>query len=57
MPPEAFEMTKKFMNKLVMILGKRDDLTLEGIKQFHVNVKKEQWKVDIRCVISTIIFQ
>lgn len=25
---------------------KRDELTLEGIKQFYVNVEKEDWKLD-----------
>lgn len=30
----------------VRILVKRDELTLEGIKQFYVNVEKEDWKLD-----------
>ena len=34
MPPEALEMTKKFMGKPVRILVKRDELTLEGIWSF-----------------------
>ena len=34
------------MNKPVHILVKRDELTLEGIKQFYVNVEKEEWKLD-----------
>lgn len=33
LPPEALEITKKFMHKPVRILVKRDELTLEGIKQ------------------------
>lgn len=49
MPPEALEITRKFMNKPVRILVKRDELTLEGIKQFHVNVDKEEWKLDTLC--------
>ncbi|KAM5579470.1 eukaryotic initiation factor 4A-10 [Rosa sericea] len=49
MPAEALELTKKFMNKPVRILVKRDELTLEGIKQFYVNVDKEQWKFDTLC--------
>jgi len=28
---------------------KRDELTLEGIKQFYVNVEKEDWKLDTLC--------
>ncbi|KAK7329001.1 hypothetical protein VNO77_23145 [Canavalia gladiata] len=49
MPPEALEITRKFMNKPVRILVKRDELTLEGIKQFYVNVDKEEWKLDTLC--------
>ncbi|CAI5969512.1 unnamed protein product [Closterium sp. NIES-65] len=49
MPPEALEITRKFMNKPVKILVKRDELTLEGIKQFYVNVEKEEWKLDTLC--------
>ncbi|XP_059076264.1 eukaryotic initiation factor 4A-10-like [Cryptomeria japonica] len=49
MPPEALEITRKFMNNPVRILVKRDDLTLEGIKQFYVNVEKEDYKIDTLC--------
>ena len=33
MPQEVLDMTRKFMNIPVKILVKRDELTLEGIKQ------------------------
>ncbi|CAN0248212.1 unnamed protein product, partial [Discosporangium mesarthrocarpum] len=33
MPQEVLDMTRKFMNQPVKILVKRDELTLEGIKQ------------------------
>jgi translation initiation factor 4A len=46
MPPEALEITRKFMNSPVRILVKRDELTLEGIKQFYILVEKEDWKLD-----------
>ena len=49
LPPEALEITRKFMTKPVRILVKRDELTLGGIKQFYVNVDKEQWKLDTLC--------
>ncbi|GFZ16254.1 eukaryotic translation initiation factor 4A1 [Actinidia rufa] len=49
MPPEALEITRKFMKKPVRILVKRDELTLEGIKQFYVNVDKEEWKLETLC--------
>jgi translation initiation factor 4A len=35
LPPEALDITRKFMNKPVRILVKRDELTLDGIKQFY----------------------
>jgi len=49
MPPEALEITQRFMNKPVRILVKRDELTLEGIKQFYISVEREEWKLDTLC--------
>jgi translation initiation factor 4A len=49
MPPEALEITQKFMNNPVRILVKRDELTLEGIKQFYISVEREEWKLDTLC--------
>jgi ATP-dependent RNA helicase len=46
LPPTVLEMTQKFMNDPVRILVRRDELTLEGIKQFYINVEKEEWKFD-----------
>jgi len=44
--PDVLEITKKFMNNPIRILVKRDEITLEGIKQFFVAVEKEEWKFD-----------
>jgi len=49
MPPEALEITQRFMNKPVRILVKRDELTLDGIKQFYIAVEREEWKLDTLC--------
>jgi len=46
MPPEALDITQRFMNEPSRILVKRDELTLEGIRQFYVNVEREDWKLD-----------
>ncbi|KAF1769607.1 hypothetical protein GCK72_001424 [Caenorhabditis remanei] len=46
LPHEILEMTSKFMTDPIRILVKRDELTLEGIKQFFVAVDKEEWKFD-----------
>jgi ATP-dependent RNA helicase len=49
MPQEVLDMTQKFMNEPVHVLVKRDELTLEGIKQFFVAVEREEWKFDTLC--------
>nr|XP_027093409.1 eukaryotic initiation factor 4A-3-like [Coffea arabica]XP_027093411.1 eukaryotic initiation factor 4A-3-like [Coffea arabica] len=49
LPNEILEITSKFMTDPVRILVKRDELTLEGIKQFFVAVEKEDWKFDTLC--------
>jgi len=46
-PAEVLEVTDKFMRDPVRILAKRDESTLEGIKQFYISVEKEEWKLDI----------
>ncbi|GFP95515.1 eukaryotic initiation factor 4a-2 [Phtheirospermum japonicum] len=55
LPPEALEITRKFMNKPVRILVKRDELTLEGIKQFYVNVDKEERNLETLCDLYEIL--
>jgi ATP-dependent RNA helicase len=49
LPREILEMTTKFMTDPIRVLVKRDELTLEGIKQFFVAVEKEEWKFDTLC--------
>lgn len=49
LPREVLEMTQKFMTDPIRILVKRDELTLEGIKQFFVAVEREEWKFDTLC--------
>ncbi|KAL7111972.1 hypothetical protein ACP275_05G123200 [Erythranthe tilingii] len=49
LPNEILEITSKFMTDPVRILVKRDELALEGIKQFFVAVEREEWKLDTLC--------
>jgi ATP-dependent RNA helicase len=49
LPQEILEMTNKFMNDPIRILVKRDELTLDGIKQFFVAVEKEEYKFETLC--------
>jgi superfamily II DNA/RNA helicase len=37
------------MKNPIKILVKRDELTLEGIKQYFVAVDQEEWKFDTLC--------
>ena len=50
-------MTSKFMTDPIRILVKRDELTLEGIKQFFVAVEREEWKFDTLCDLYVTITQ
>ena len=46
MPDEIIEISKHFMNEPKHLLVKKEELTLEGIKQFFINVKNNEWKFD-----------
>lgn len=45
MPKEIIALTDNFMNNPAKILVKNEELTLLGIKQYYINLKKE-WKLD-----------
>jgi len=49
MPDEVLDITEKFMQDPIRILVKKEELTLQGIKQFCINVVKEEWKFDTLC--------
>ena len=50
LPNEVLQMTTKFMSKeTIKILVKRDELTLEGIKQYFIFVEKEINKFSTLC--------
>lgn len=49
MPGDVLEMTQKFMRDPLRILVKKDELTLEGIKQYYIAIEKEDWKFDTLC--------
>lgn len=41
MPADVLEVTKRFMRDPVRILVKKEELTLEGIRQFYIEVEQE----------------
>jgi translation initiation factor 4A len=49
MPPDVLEVTSRFMREPIRILVKKEELTLEGIRQFYVSVEREEWKLDTLC--------
>jgi translation initiation factor 4A len=49
MPDETVEITRKFMQDPIKIFVKKEELTLDGIKQFYIGVEKEEFKLDTLC--------
>jgi len=46
LPPDVLDLTEKFMKEPIRIILKKDDLTLEGIRQYFVNVDRDEYKLD-----------
>ena len=46
-PPDIIELSTNFMNNPEKILVKKEALTLEGIKQFYINIRISDWKYDV----------
>ncbi|CAF0854839.1 unnamed protein product [Adineta steineri] len=49
MATEILNVTKRFMENPIKILVKKEELTLEGIRQFYINVERENNKLDTLC--------
>ena len=47
LPADVLEMTEKFMTEPASILVKRDEITVDGIKQYFVSVDEEKNKFDV----------
>lgn len=45
MSPEMIRLTERFMRNPVRIHVNQDEVTLEGIRQYYVDVEKEEWKL------------
>lgn len=54
MPTDVLEVTTNFMRNPIRILVKKEELTLEGIKQFYVLVEKEASKQFILIALCTM---
>ena len=52
MPQDVLDVTKRFMREPIRILVKKEELTLEGIKQFFVAVEKEVGSINFTVLIN-----
>jgi superfamily II DNA/RNA helicase len=51
MPKEVVEVANKLLQNPVKILMPPEQVSLEGIKQFKVELEKEEWKYEVLCDI------
>ena len=55
MEPEFFRVTRNFMRNPLNILIKKEELTLEGIKQFYIDCEKNEYKFETLCDLYALI--
>ena len=55
MSPEFFETTHKFMRDPIEVLVKTEELTLDGIKQFKIDVEEQEYKFDTLCELYGLL--
>ena len=55
MPDDFFEITKKLMRNPIKILVEPDKLSLSGIKQYYVNIERNEHKFDMLCDLYNVL--
>ena len=55
MPREFFELTQKFMRSPVEILVEPEKLSLNGIKQYVIDIDRNEYKFDILCDLYDVL--
>lgn len=55
MPTEVLDVGLCLMKTPIRILVKKEELTLEGIRQFYINVNKDEWKLETLCDLYRVI--
>lgn len=50
MPTDVLDVTQRFMREPIRILVKKEELTLEGIRQFYINITKD---VGAICILDS----
>jgi translation initiation factor 4A len=51
MPPDVIECANRVLNNPVRILVNPEQVTLEGIKQYYVDLQRDDWKYEALCDI------
>jgi len=51
MPPDVIECSNRVLNNPVRILVKPEQVTLEGIRQYYVDLQRDDWKYEALCDI------
>lgn len=55
LPNEILQMTTNFMNNPTRILVAKENLTLDGIRQFYIDVQKDVYKFDTFCDLFSML--
>jgi translation initiation factor 4A len=55
MEPTFFKITQYFMRNPLNVLIKKEELTLEGIKQFYIDCEKNEYKFETLCDLYSLI--
>jgi translation initiation factor 4A len=55
MTPDFFKLSNNFMRDPIKILVKNDELTLEGIRQYYIDLEKNDFKYDTLCDLYSMI--
>jgi translation initiation factor 4A len=55
MTPDFFKLSNNFMRDPIKILVKNDELTLEGIRQYYIDLEKNDYKYDTLCDLYSMI--
>lgn len=55
MSQEFFKLTEQFMRNPIKILIKNEELTLDGINQYYINVEQNKYKFDTLCALYSLL--
>jgi superfamily II DNA/RNA helicase len=55
MSHDFFKLTEQFMRNPIKILIKTEELTLDGIQQYYINVEQNKYKFDTLCALYSLL--